>query len=143
MEMAHHMTYLYTMAAVKVIIDKSRDELSLLEQEIIENVSWPIFFLNGYSFNFILCNFLVWMLQWFKKSFNISFAPENMKKTPSKVAHNWPRLFSTANRPKSSPNLNSSSVKSHYNMTGRQDEKKLKYTNSLVNATFCSGKKSC
>ena len=44
MEMAHHMTYLYTMAAVKVIIDKSRDELSLLEQEIIENVSWPIFF---------------------------------------------------------------------------------------------------
>ena len=63
MEMAHHMTYLYTMAAVKVITDKSRDDLSLLEQEIIENVSWPIFFLNGYSFNFILCNFLVWMLQ--------------------------------------------------------------------------------
>ena len=48
--MAHHMTYLYTMAAVKVIIDKSRDELSLLEQEIIENVSWPIFFFKWILF---------------------------------------------------------------------------------------------
>ena len=48
--MAHHMTYLYTMAAVKVIIDKSRDELSLLEQEIIENVSWPIFFFTWMLF---------------------------------------------------------------------------------------------
>ena len=49
----------------------------------------------------------------FKKKINIFFAPENMKKTPSKVAHNRPRpfFFSTANRPKSSPNLNSCSIK--------------------------------
>ena len=35
-----------------------------------------------------------------------------MKKSPSKVAHNWPIpfFFSTANCPKSSPNLNSCSI---------------------------------
>ena len=45
MEMAHHMTYLYTMAAVKVIIDKSRDELSLLdtlfENQSILDINYP------------------------------------------------------------------------------------------------------
>ena len=29
----------------------------------------------------------------FLKKKNIFFAPENMKKLPSKVAHNWPRPF--------------------------------------------------
>ena len=28
-----------------------------------------------------------------KKNLTFIFAPENMKKTPSKVAHNWPRPF--------------------------------------------------
>jgi hypothetical protein len=37
----------------------------------------------------ILCNFLVWTLQ----SFEFFFVHENMKKTPSKVAHNWPNSF--------------------------------------------------
>ena len=32
-------------------------------------------------------------LHYFKKRFNIFFASENMKKTPSKVAHNQPRIF--------------------------------------------------
>ena len=47
------------------------------------------------------------------------FAPENMKKTPSKVAHNRPRLFffSIANRPKSRPNLNSCSIKISHRRT--------------------------
>ena len=40
-------------ATNKVIIEKSRGEVSLVEQDTIENVSWPIFF-----FNFILCNLL-------------------------------------------------------------------------------------
>ena len=41
------------------------------------------------------------------------FAPEKMKKTPLKVAYNRPRPFflSTVNQPKSSPNLNSCSIK--------------------------------
>ena len=34
-----------------------------------------------------------------------------MKKTPSKVAHNRPIFFSTANQPKTSPNLNFCSIK--------------------------------
>ena len=36
-----------------------------------------------------------------------------MKKPPSKVAHNWPKIyfFSIANRPKTSPNLNFCSIK--------------------------------
>ena len=29
----------------------------------------------------------------FLKGLKLFFAPENMKKTPSKVAHNWPRPF--------------------------------------------------
>ena len=28
-----------------------------------------------------------------KKNLKKFFAPENMKKTPSKVAHNWPPIF--------------------------------------------------
>ena len=50
-------------ALIKVIIDKSRGEVSLLEQDSIENVSKPI--KNIYIFSFILCNFLVRMLQCF------------------------------------------------------------------------------
>ena len=40
--------------------------------------------------------------KYFKKYLLFFFDPENMKKPPSKVAHNWPRhfFFSTANRPK-------------------------------------------
>ena len=46
----------------------------------------------------------------FKKKKNIFCACENMKKTSSKKAHNWPKLslaqtFSTANWPKTSPNI--------------------------------------
>ena len=33
------------------------------------------------------------MLQCFSNKINIFFAPENMKKPPSKVAHNWPNFF--------------------------------------------------
>ena len=57
----------------KVIVDKSRDEVSLLEQDTIENVSSPI--KNQ------------------KENLNFIFAPENMKKPLTKVAHNWPRPF--------------------------------------------------
>ena len=42
----------------------------------------------------------------------IFFAPENMKKPPSKVAHNRPPIFfSIANWPKTSPNLIFCSIK--------------------------------
>ena len=41
-----------------------------------------------------------------------NFAPENMKKPPSKVAHNRPNFFfSISNRPKISPNLIFYSIK--------------------------------
>ena len=57
----------------------------------------------------ILCNFLLWTLQYLKKKFD----PENMKKTPSKVAHYRPKIFfsSIANRPKTSPNFIFCSIK--------------------------------
>jgi hypothetical protein len=44
----------------------------------------------------ILCNFIVRTLQNFRKNVNFfkNFASENMKKPPSKVAHNWPNFFS-------------------------------------------------
>ena len=42
-------------------------------------------------FTFILCNFLA-VMYFFKKN-QVSFAPENMKKTPSKVAHNQPQFY--------------------------------------------------
>ena len=41
----------------------------------------------------------------------IFFAFENMKKLPSKVAHNRPIFFSIANWPKTSPNLLFCSIK--------------------------------
>ena len=46
---------------------------------------------------FILCNFLLRTLQYFQKFLNLCFAHEDMKKTPSKVAHNRPKIifFST------------------------------------------------
>ena len=61
---------------IKVILEKSRDEVSLMEQDSIENVSKPIKFFEKNIFfnffrekkclyNFILCNFLVWTLQFF------------------------------------------------------------------------------
>ena len=44
-------------------------------------------------------------------NFKYLFAPENMKKRPQ-VAHNWPKkIFSPANWPKISPNLDFCSVK--------------------------------
>ena len=53
------------------------------------------------------CNFLVQKLQYFLQKFKLFFAPANMKKPPTKVAHNQPAIFfsSFTNRPKSSPNL--------------------------------------
>jgi hypothetical protein len=45
-------------------------------------------------------------------------AHENIKKLPSKVAHNQPNFFiSTANRPKTSPNLNFCSIKNAHRAT--------------------------
>ena len=38
-------------------------------------------------------NLLVRTLKFFQKEFKFFFAPENMKKTPSKVAHNRPTHF--------------------------------------------------
>ena len=43
--------------------------------------------------------------------FWIFFAPENMKKSPSKVAHNRPKFFCIFDRPKTSPNLIFCSIK--------------------------------
>ena len=57
-------------------------------------------FLRKENFNLILCNFLVWMLQY--------FAHENMKKPFSKVA---------SDRPKSSPNLHFWSIKIAHRLT--------------------------
>ena len=56
---------------IKVIIDKSHGEVSVLEQDRIENVSLPIKNLKNNIFkislskknNFILCNVLVRMLK--------------------------------------------------------------------------------
>ena len=48
----------------------------------------------------------------FSKFFKKISDPKNMKKPPSKVAHNRPQFFfSTANRPKTSPNLDFCSIK--------------------------------
>ena len=53
----------------------------------------------------MLCNFFVQMLQYFFFKNLKKFAQENMKKLPSKVAHNQSNFFfSNANPPKSSPN---------------------------------------
>ena len=60
-------------------------------------------------------NFLVRTLQYFLKKINIFFAPENMKKPTLKSCSLSAQalFFSTANWPKSSPNLNSRSIKIH------------------------------
>jgi hypothetical protein len=49
----------------------------------------------------------------FKKQNKMFFAPENMEKPTSKVAHDLPKFifFSIANRPKTTPNLNFYSIK--------------------------------
>ena len=49
-----------------------------------------------FFFNFILCNFLVGMLIYFLKNIKKNFAPQNIEKIPSKVAHNptRPPVFS-------------------------------------------------
>ena len=79
----------------KVIIHKSRGEVSLVEQDTIENVSaaylkFIIIILRKNS-NFFQLPFM----QLFSAEATISkkkyFAYENMKKTPSKVAHNRPK----------------------------------------------------
>ena len=58
-------------------------------------------------FTFILCNFLVRMLQCLKKNLNLFFAHENLKKRASKVAHNRPQTFFSQVRPaaQTSPEL--------------------------------------
>ena len=57
---------------------------------------------------------------------NENFAAENMKKTPSKVAHNRPQIFfSIANKPKTNPNLIFCSIKMSpllYNDFGLSDK---------------------
>ena len=55
-------------STIKVIIEKSRGEVSLVEQDTIKNVSEPI-------------------------KFKFFFDHGNMKNPPSKVAHNRPKLF--------------------------------------------------
>ena len=84
----------------KVIIHKSRGEAFLVEQDIIDYVSTTYFrpailsqkeFKHNFKKIFIkeiLGNLLVQTLKYFLKNAN-----ENMKKTPSKVAHNWPPIF--------------------------------------------------
>ena len=69
----------------KVIIDKSHGEVPLLEQDIIENVSAAYLEFMIIFFTFILCNSC--------GRYNIFFVYENLKKPPSKVAHNRPQIF--------------------------------------------------
>ena len=95
------MTPRFTWVATKVIIHKSRGEVSLVEQDTIKNDSAAylkfiiIFFGNNFFFfTFILCNFLVWMLQYCFLNLKKKLAYKNMKKTASKVAHNRPIFFS-------------------------------------------------
>ena len=93
------------------------------------------FFFFGFL-TFILCNFFVRTQQYLKKIIKFvlfCFARDNMKKTLSKVAHNQPNFFfSTANRPKKSPNLNFCSMKiahratyAMYNDFARNTSRKL------------------
>ena len=60
--------------------------------------------------NFILCSFLVWTLQCFYKFF---LTTKTWKKRSQKLLISSPNVFfsSNANWPKSSPNLNSCSIK--------------------------------
>ena len=84
----------------KVIIQNSRKEVSLVEQDTIVYDSQPIknpevlFFLRKiYSFlTFILCNLYSANAKIFSKE-KCFFAPENIKKTLTKVAHNRPKFF--------------------------------------------------
>ena len=105
--------------ALKVIIHKSRSEVSLVVQDTIENVSvaYSKFIIR---FPRKMLNFHLHFIQFLSDDATISkkrdlhfFAHENMKKTPSKVAHNWPKIyfFSIANHPKTGPNLNFCSIK--------------------------------
>ena len=109
---------------IKVILEKSRDEVSLMEQDSIENVSKPIKFFEKNIFfnffrekkclyNFILCNFLVWTLQFFHFVFYFfCLTTKTWKNRPKKLLMIGPIFFfSNANQPKSSPNLKSCSIK--------------------------------
>ena len=80
------------MAAAKIIIHKSRGEVSLVEQDTIDFVSTG-YFEQKIIFVFIkeiLCNFLVGMLQCLK---------QNLLPMKTKVAHNRNNFFfSTASK---------------------------------------------
>ena len=62
---------------------------------------------NQKNSQMILCTFLLRTLHYFRHF----LAPENKKKTPSKVAHNRHFFFSIANQPKTSSNLIFCSIK--------------------------------
>ena len=47
----------------------------------------------GVFVTFFLCNFLMRTQGIFKNNSNLFFGHENMKKLPSKVAHNWSKSF--------------------------------------------------
>ena len=93
---------------------RSCGELFLVEQDTIEYVSvaYVKFIIKLKKIIVILCNFLVWAVQYFLKRIEKIFEDENMKKPPSKV-HNRANFFSvpTANQPKMSPNLKFCSIK--------------------------------
>ena len=101
----------FPLVANKVILQKSRREVSPVEQDSIDcKYLAYVYIFSKRKFSKVikdtLCNFLVGMLQFKKKSF------ENMKKLPSKVVHNRPQMFffSIASRPKTSPNIIFSSI---------------------------------
>ena len=106
-----HLDILSYFLIPKVIIDKSRGEVSLLEQDTIENVSKPIknqkerkknHFMQLFSEDTTMFLFIYLFYQ---------------KKRPQKLLIIGPNVFffSNANRPKSSCNLNSCSKKiSHH-----------------------------
>ena len=69
----------------------------------IHNLVWifRLFKLYNYFFlTFILCNFMWGRYNIFNKILNYFFAPENLKKPPTKVTHN---RFSITNCPQTSP----------------------------------------
>ena len=85
---------MYCIDTGKVIIYKSRSEVSLVEQDTIEYVSvaYVKFIIKFKKIIVILCNFLVRAVQYFLKRIEKIFEDENMKKTPSK-AHNRANFF--------------------------------------------------
>ena len=81
---------------------------------------WKFIVFKEKKLSFILWNFSVRTLQCSKKK--TLFCPWKHEKPHSKVAHNRPRpfSFSIANRPKSSPNLNSCPKKISHRGTSLQ-----------------------